>query len=254
MKQGGNRQRASGFTIVEVLIVLAVTGLLFVSAVAYISGRQDKTEFMTAINGAQQQFQQLINETQSGYYGSTNFSCHGNKNGTAPTINGRDSNTGCIFLGRVISDSGSGLVVYPVIGNQQFNNRGVLQQVSTLAQAAPTPGPASTYTPLVLDNGLSVGSVMSVVAGSMTPAGAMGIITSLANYTGSNCNGGLCSGAQQFRLYSINTQGVFTPVDSMQLCLASGTTNQSGLISISGQGSLSVTLSISEGNKTCATT
>ena len=57
-----------GFTVIEVMIVLAVTGLLFISSVALISGKQNQTAFDQSIRQIQSQIQQIINEVSIGFY------------------------------------------------------------------------------------------------------------------------------------------------------------------------------------------
>ena len=98
--------KASGFTIIETLIVLTVSGALFVSATYFLSGDQDRTEFTQSIQAVQSQIQQVINEVESGSYANTNnFTCSGTASGPSLTTSGTDaqgSNTGCIFLGKVI--------------------------------------------------------------------------------------------------------------------------------------------------------
>src|ERR1700761_7227045 len=107
MKRGGHRTATAGFTIIEVLIVLAISSALLISAAALISGRQAKTEFMTGINNTQQQIQQIINETASGYYPNAgNFTCTGSLVGGVVSFSNAASqqgtNAGCIFMGKAI--------------------------------------------------------------------------------------------------------------------------------------------------------
>lgn len=62
---------SDGFTIVEALIVLAVTGVLFVSIIGVVSGKQSKAQFTQGINSIRDEIEQVINEVQSGYYPQT---------------------------------------------------------------------------------------------------------------------------------------------------------------------------------------
>jgi len=154
MKRGDHGANAAGFTIIEVLIVLAISSALLVSAAALISGRQAKTEFMTGINNTQQQIQQIINETASGFYPNAgDFTCRGSTDGGSITFqkaspSQQGTNYGCIFLGKAVqfglgdSDNDpSTLGVLPLVGNQNYDdpalaNNGA-QPVQTLAKAAP---------------------------------------------------------------------------------------------------------------------
>ncbi|HEY4161085.1 MAG TPA: prepilin-type N-terminal cleavage/methylation domain-containing protein [Candidatus Saccharimonadales bacterium] len=154
MKRGGHGPNAAGFTIIEVLIVLAISSALLISAAALISGRQANTEFTTGINNVQQQLQQIINETASGYYPNAgDFTCRGSTDGGSITFqkaspSQQGTNYGCIFLGKAIQfglgssgDDPSTLGVLPLVGNQNYDdpalaNNGA-QPVQTLAKAAP---------------------------------------------------------------------------------------------------------------------
>lgn len=257
MKLGGHRRGSRGFTIVETLIVLAVTGILFVSAVLLVGGKQNKTEFTVAINNAKQQIQQVINETQSGFAGGT-IQCSA---GQPPDLT--TPGTGCIFMGKVIQfglqSDNSQLSVYPIVGNRTYIDvNGSRKEVDALNVAWPV-AVSANVTQVHLQNGLTVVKPQS--------DGAVGIITSLGSYSGANCNGYLCSGSQEFSLYKINGSQANDPGDpvvhisataanhsggfpstpassDVTVCLSSGTTNQSGRITIAADGSLAVTLKI----------
>jgi type II secretory pathway pseudopilin PulG len=62
------QKNSGGFTVVETLIVLAITGVMFVAIVGVVSGRQSKTQFNQAANNITAEIEQVISEVQSGYY------------------------------------------------------------------------------------------------------------------------------------------------------------------------------------------
>lgn len=101
------RLSGNGFTIVETLMVLAVSGVLFISSVAMVSGQQSKAQFKTSVTDITSKIQSTINEASTGYYptGTTVFHCKvsGSKIsivGGAPTAQGQ--NTDCVYLGRAM--------------------------------------------------------------------------------------------------------------------------------------------------------
>lgn len=103
MKSGNS---SHGYTIVETIIFLAVTGVLFLSAVGLFSGQQDKTRFTQSLREVAADITTVINETESGYYpGNANFTCTASGN-TRPTVmpgtKDQGSNQDCIFLGKAI--------------------------------------------------------------------------------------------------------------------------------------------------------
>src|SRR5882762_7178443 len=108
MKTGLN---ALGFTIVETMIVLAITGALLLMAMLMISGQQGKTEFTQAINDIQAQINDVINNVGTGYYAkTTDFSCSAGASGpvfNASGSTGQGSNTACVFMGRAVQFIGN---------------------------------------------------------------------------------------------------------------------------------------------------
>jgi type II secretory pathway pseudopilin PulG len=280
MKKGGFRKANWGFTIAETMIVLAVTGAMFVAAVMLIGGRTAKTQFTTASNNLKQELEQIINETASGYFPNQgNFSCTPGVGGAPILANGSQSqgtNGGCVFLGKVVqfgaSDVADNYITYAVAGNRLQN--GTNQEVTTLAQAYPVaiaPGVSNNasltgvtiQTPF--ENGLTIGKL--TYNGSTATAG-FALLTTLANYSagGSSCNG-VCSSSQGLSLYAIagtdvNAQtskgfvdildsgaATYVPVSQVTICVNSGTTKQSALYTIGDAGSSqSVTLTVQSGS------
>lgn len=283
----------AGFTIVEVMIVLAVTSVMAISAIAFIAGRQSKTQFTTAINGLQQQLQQVINETASGFYpNNTSFSCTRSVS-TPPTLTAQATgdhqgkNPDCIFLGKVIqfgvaSTDPQAYQVIPIVGNRLdpsgtaeastlYNTSGTTGSFPEAAAAGTTPGTnlglAGADVQVQLTQGLKVVS-MWYNNNTANLTSTLGIISSLPSLSGSN----LASGTQQVGLYTVPTTRLnqtvpqtvdqlypgiasaqpLVQVSSIEVCVASGSTNQSGLVRIGANdtgatGSLAVNLSIIAG-------
>ncbi len=57
-----------GFTIVETLIVLSVTGMLFVASSFLIRGQIERTRYQDGMRQLQQSFQAAIKDTENGYF------------------------------------------------------------------------------------------------------------------------------------------------------------------------------------------
>ncbi len=123
--RGGSNSR--GYTIVETMIFLAVSGVMFLIAVGFVSGKQGKTEFRESMDDINTQVQQVINDVSNGFYPSgENFVCTANSTGF-PTIsagiNKQGTNKNCTFIGKVIQfgvngTGGSGFNIYSVAGRQ----------------------------------------------------------------------------------------------------------------------------------------
>ncbi|HEY1064065.1 MAG TPA: hypothetical protein VGE30_02075 [Candidatus Saccharimonadales bacterium] len=109
MKQA-ERGRGAGYTVLETLIFLAVTGAMFASAMAFISGRQARTEFAAAVRDFEASMNDIANDVATGYY--VNALEDGRQidctvvggdivlGGTAGDEQG--TNKGCIFIGRAL--------------------------------------------------------------------------------------------------------------------------------------------------------
>lgn len=224
MAMGG--ERSAGFTIVETLIVLAVSALLAVSAMLLIGGRQSKTQFMVASNDLKQQIEQIINETRSGYYpGNGDFTCNGVLGGHPTILSGsksQGSNNGCIFLGKAMefgvpdnagdSDPDQTFATYPLVGNQQAAPGGVTQEVSSYSQALPVAlAPDSSGVPAGVnhsdfsktENGLAFKKVTYYLSSggpfTSTTQAVFAFADSLGDY--GPVNGNLNSATEKLNLY-----------------------------------------------------
>jgi type II secretory pathway pseudopilin PulG len=164
-------KKPQGFTIVEVMIFLAVSGLLFVSAATLLAGQQGKTQFSQAIHEIFSQLQSLTNNVQIGYYSNANnFSCQINDTttGAAPTIvampgPGQGSNLGCVFIGQFIqfspSNNNTQYSLYTVIGRQFQGATGSSPAVTSINQARPTSLTNGATQTITLPAGLQIGSI-----------------------------------------------------------------------------------------------
>lgn len=268
MNRGGQTRLAQGFTIVETLIVLAVTSALFLMAATVINGKQQKTEFQVGSRNIQQQIQQVINDVQTGFYpiGGT-FAC----SPTHPTrpnnvrlqsgSNQQGANDGCTFVGKAIVFGGSHTTDYAV-----FSLAGAraladgITDVKTPAEAKVTAIAPSTINPQSpnatalpkLPNNLTFVKGRQAGQGWVTTAFPVAFLSSFANFTGTGEN---TSGSQdvQLRGYTITSlwaaQGSdanainnestrptpygAAPLSGADICFRSGGTNQSVLITIS---------------------
>ena len=171
---GGKRPR--GFTIVETMIFLAISGLLFLSTIEIVDGQQNKTEFFQAIHVTFSQLQTLSNNVSDGYYATNpitgGFSCTAGSGAGVPPVlsaspNQQGQNLGCIYVGQMIQFAPGGntneFTIYTMVG-RQYNGALGSTPVTSLAQAAPWPLSVSANIinyahTIYLTGGLSVGSV-----------------------------------------------------------------------------------------------
>lgn len=271
--------RTAGFSIVEVMIVLAVTGALFVSAAIAISGRTNKTQFQQSINQITDQIRATINEVSVGYYANLgNLDC--TSDGSTLTLTAgnteQGTNSGCVFLGKAMQFGVAGTdpqqYVTQAIAGIQRDASG--DEITSLANAKPAviyPAAPQTNAPdgsvkSTLQYGLTV-SKMYYNGNEANKIGAFALISSLGSYNGTE----LQSGSQQISLVPVLTTALnqsvgasaaainsklptspVAPANGVSICFDSGSTDQSGLVTIGGGNGrqLSVTLTI-KGAKGC---
>lgn len=261
-RKPSSNSQAQGFTIVEVLIVLAVTGAMFVWAALLISGRQAKTEFQVGIRDVQTKLQQSINEVKSGYYPfNTGFRC--DASGTAPLdIDtggigfGQGEHNQCTFIGKTVAISNDTMYVYSMAGARLNATGGEvqspLQSNATVIGPATGPPPVNSSAPdltttMKLPSGITLVGAGQNGALNPTPIYAVAILSSFNSIVTSTT---ASSGMQTFALYgfdmsnfpanpskgqianAINEETSYPPLQNVKFCLKSGTTDESVIITI----------------------
>ncbi len=275
MKRGQNAQRTSrGFTIVETLVVLAVTGILFVAFAGTWLGKQHATEFQTASQDMRSRLQQMLSDVQNGYYSGDNVTC--SKSGGVPSLSydatgtKRGTSGDCIFLGKMVQFNVNNTdpqnnIIYGVAG---------LRGQTTMSTAKPTAmGPLGSYNPteqFKSEYGLAfVGAKINTTTYRSL---AVGFLSTLGADTDAT-TGKYTSGGQSFDLYAIGggpnpgtesqvanniTTRLQLPPSSggaavdqpVQACFQSGGTNQYATITFGlNAGQLNANLQISSTNQ-----
>ncbi len=107
MKPAPTRQ--AGYTIIEVMIFLVVSGVLLLSAFSLFSGRIQKNQFTQSVQTLDTHIKTIANEVTTGTYPSgQSFDCTVSGSGP-PTISNpgnaddQGTRTDCIFLGKIIN-------------------------------------------------------------------------------------------------------------------------------------------------------
>ena len=263
-----------GYTIVESLIFLAITGAIVVSAMFLIGGQQRRSEFNTGIREVQSQISDIINDVSTGFYDSpSRISCTVPPFGGPPTLQtdasaelGGDAD--CMFVGKVIqfasSDNGEGSAeIYSLVGRRQTPEG---TDARRLPDAEPIVFDDTADTALRLPYGIKVGHVRYRDGATNYVAGSVGFVSKLAGSLGA---GGI-TGTQNIDLIAVRgtdknqsmtdaklningniddlTHPGYNPDEGITICFDSGGTNQRALILIGGRGrQTSTTLTISGG-------
>ena len=204
--------KAKGFTIIEVMIVLASSGTLLLVALLMIGGQVNKANFLQGQRSIQLDFQNLINQVTSGsFIFPGDISCSANATGaitvsSSPSIQGH--NVGCIFIGKAIyataQFSPKSYSIYNVVGQQCFGALNPCTGPINLYQSAPVlitqPNDVSKQT---LEGGMTIKSIY-------VPNSSPSILLKGNNYCGIGilATSKTGSGGLQYGLYVVGQGGI----------------------------------------------
>ncbi|MDL2363580.1 MAG: hypothetical protein QFB86_04340 [Patescibacteria group bacterium] len=97
---------SQGYTVLEVMIFLAISGLMFVLAASFISGKQSKSQFKQGMNDFKSNIMRVENDVSNGFFPSNaNFSCTAGSAGQptfGATAKAQGTNQGCAFIGKIV--------------------------------------------------------------------------------------------------------------------------------------------------------
>jgi Tfp pilus assembly protein FimT len=110
MLGGRNKQHQPlGYTIVEVMIVLAVSGFMFVIAANFINGKQERAAFTQGSNDTVSKLQGVVEGVIDGHYSDVPLTCDKTTGQASTSGTGTQGETSdCVFLGKIVSFYASG--------------------------------------------------------------------------------------------------------------------------------------------------
>lgn len=141
MSKAKNKQ---GFTIVETLIVLAITGVLFVATSIMVRGQIANYLFKDSVDRTQVVVRDVLNDVQTGYYplitSNTNVNC-----GVNDTVSSSGSSQKCVIAGKRITFTQDSIVVDTLVvdasnSNPLIPNSTAFKTVSAVSSSTPYPG------------------------------------------------------------------------------------------------------------------
>lgn len=268
-----NRQ-GGGYTIIEVIIFLAVSSALLISAVIVIGGQQSKAQFSQTMRELEGSIRDVINDVGEGLYKNPiGYTCDvigGLGNATiTPTFQsataGSDQagrNVNCIFLGKVVhfypdSTTSYSYNIYDVVG-RRFNSLG--NEVTTIDEANPRTVTQNKTTLAQAETTETFPVAWRPALTSTIPTNTTGLAVFYSSL-GSNANtSGLLGGSQVVRLGLVgqNATAIGTsknlmtdqvdlmtsltmPASGLQLCFSGGR-DQKALLTIGENGASAVKL------------
>ncbi len=196
-RRGPARPRGAGYTIVEVMIVLAVTSVMFVAAATMMRGRQIRSEFTKSVRDFEAKLESTISEVVNGGYSTTY--CSAGASGTPTVGNPAINNPGsCVFLGKIYSRNGASpwevSDIDTIVGRRLIT--GTKDEITSFAEATPTRDPNITekYT-----HGFKLRITKVIKLDTNTPIYAFGFIVPISD------SGDLSGGTKQVRLYGMDS-------------------------------------------------
>jgi hypothetical protein len=233
----------AGYTIVETMIFLAVSAVLFVSASVLIAGRQRRTQFATTVREFSSKIQSVYGSVSSGYYNTTGsatctLGAGKTKINTLKSGGGAQGTNGdCMYLGKVIvspQPNSSDFRIISLVGLRRATSP-LPHEVQNLTEADPTlytdPEAIDTYR-LAGADFISVKADGALYSGIAT---SVAFIGSLASYNIANM---LKSGAGYTSIYTVpsddisrggtiestlaGTSGTLSTPHTISYCLSNG--------------------------------
>jgi len=255
-----------GFTIVEVIIVLAVSSTLIMSGLLIFSGRRQSTEFRQASREIQSQIEDIINNVTVGYYAkTTDFSCSADSSGSTPTLSTTPTQQGanleCVFLGRAVqfNKNWDYYIIYNIVGRRTTGgvfSRAVANMVEAKPILASISSSQSSYPETSVQQRLGsfkFGS-MKYGTGLSNDSSAVAFISPFPGVIGAD----ITSGSPVLKMYSASIpeqdQSVFVDwfranstglleTPQVEICFDSQSTDQSFYVTIGGSNQQTTTSS-----------
>lgn len=140
------KRLSPGFTIIEVLIALAITGLLLTTASLVLKGQSTETTFQQSLRDIDTKIQTTVKAISNSLYPNTSqYTCStvsGKATLTKEAGSGTGTNKDCLFLGKafqVVLGEGT-IKIYSVLGSRTtVDESGETVLAATFSQAKPTP-------------------------------------------------------------------------------------------------------------------
>ena len=254
-------RRSAGYTILEAMIFLAVSGALFALVIPSYSSRQDKVRFTQGVRDLDSKINDVINDVSNGYYPNADSPCVATPSG--PSFSGAVTEQGtrkdCIFVGKVIhldktDTQKPAMDIFSTVGLREVSPG---TRVTTVAQAKPKTATDAGYDiseryELVWAPNLDF---VRVVNSSPIDVGSVAIFTDLAQTTTTKkpdiigVRGSSTTDTRANAITNINnttnlTTGYINPDKGIIICLSDTGSAQQAAILIGGRAGIAKTEAI----------
>lgn len=268
----GGRSRVSGYTIVETMIFLAVSGAMVIAVMALVASQQRRTEFQTAVREFQNDMQDVANDVSTGFFNvipDTTKRCQvaGNSIQFNNGGNGQAANRGeCVLIGKVVRFTDTDEYnIYTMAGRKKNISD---EDVKSFAEATPMALNGNRNSPDTKETryirSARIARVSYNEGTADIPRGAIGFFTSFATTDAR----GLASGSSRVTVVPVNNTSLNAdegptisaiedplnlappnPSGGIKICLESETTEQYAIVGlgVNKTGLLTVSAEILEG-------
>lgn len=202
---------SSGYTIIEVMIFLAISAALLGSAINLITGRQNQVEFDQRMRDVQSKMQDWINDVSTGFTGGDPSQQNCTLNGTTPVVKagGSSNDPECVFLGKAIQftdntvnpDYSEHIYTYSVFGTRLTTSN---ELATNLVESNPEPAVGQGGPPV-----LDLTEVFN-----LSPAHVVSVKTVTANTPNTNSTSHLVGFFNSFNTEQNTSQNGATDINS----------------------------------------
>ena len=192
------RSVPGGYTIIEVMIFLTISAVIFSGAVLVFNGQQGKSQFEQGMHDLASKVQQYVDQTGTSIFANSGqYTC--NTNGTSGRAQlsagngGVGTNQACIFLGRALQvvPGQSQIFTYTVLGRAMDAGQPVVSFEDALPEPAISPFDLTDVYDTPWGTVKSGTSLITPIGGSPSNGDLVGFYNSLQDgYNNSGSKGG----------------------------------------------------------------
>lgn len=205
-EQNSATDKSSGYTVVETMLFLVISGVILATSLLFFKGRQERIQFTQGTREIEAQLKTTMNEVTSGYYPNKgDFSCSEGSEGPVLNFSGSNelgTNENCIFIGKMLKFASNGYDAYSVLGLRRNN--------TTIANSL------EASKPVVSENikesfkfpwGITVTKVVSFKGATNAEKSSVGVLTSIGTFSDDDGDGSfdIAAGSQTANLLPIGT-------------------------------------------------
>lgn len=261
------RGQQKGYTLLEVMIFIAVSASLFFVAMIAIGGRQQDTQFTQAVRDLDSKLLDVMNDINTGFFdnaGDIQCSTASGRAVILPGANEQGTNDDCIFVGKALqfnprsSGSEGSINVYNLVG-QRVNGGNLVNSVAEAQPVIANPNNPNLPSAERIDLQWGIEVFRIVRKSNSSPVSAVAFLASFSRTIGAPSGDVEVSNAQSVgitaiagtadvlstsntsqRLYSVvqNQQaGIFTPgTEDIVLCVRDAGGDRIASVTLKNQG------------------